>query len=370
MATTKHFFSEAEQKENNKLICQRIRDNVPIQDYAASRGFQLIKKGKYYKIAGQKGHNDFSSVMINTETNRYKHYSVSRESRSIIDFVMELDNCSEAEAINKLKPLIDTYDLEAAVPAKKSKPKKNKSGFLSALPETANTNRNVYAYLLKTRMINKDIVDYFVYNDILYQDENNNCVFVKYNKQGKATFCIKRGTNTHRPFMWADPENDYEHCHFINDESDVLIVNESIIDSMSIMSIFQDIGRTWADYSYLALAGAANWEAVINILKENPIIKKVVLAFDNDTGGFTAMDSLRSRLSADFPEVKCIDFLPKTENDWNAQLTWNKKHNISFSRYFKLSSEELLQIAAGKKQNIEAGETPNIICFEKVGGEF
>lgn len=177
MAKFKYFYSEAEQKRMNKIICQRIRDNIPLQDYAASRGFQLERKGKYYKIVGEKNNSDFSSVMINSETNHYKHYSIDKTPRSVIDFVMELDGCDQATAINTLKPLINTYDLESAsVIERSSTPKKKMYNKPLTLPERADTIKNVYAYLTKTRCINKDIVDHFIYNDNLYQDNYDNCV--------------------------------------------------------------------------------------------------------------------------------------------------------------------------------------------------
>lgn len=371
MAKTKYFYSEAEQKRINKIICQRIRDNIPIQDYAASRGFQLERKGKYFKIVGEKNNSDFSSVMINSETNRYKHYSVDKKPRSIIDFVMELDNCDQATAINTLKPLIDTYDLETATIIEKSQPpKKARQKAELILPEKADTSKNVYAYLTKTRCINKNIVDHFIYNDNLYQDDHNNCVFVRYDRQGKPTFCSKRGTNTYKDFKWEDPNSDYIHCFFIDNGADTLIVNEAIIDTMSIMSIMEDQGRQINDYSYVNLSGAPKWEAVNNILAENPLIKNVILACDNDNGGFTAMDNIRKSIAEKFPNVKTTDFLPKTENDWNAQLQFIRDHNISTSLYLKSSPEQLIALAQGQGQTIHVLEHNNILEFENVGGGF
>lgn len=369
MAKTKYFYSEAEQKRINKIICQRIRDNIPIQDYVASRGFQLERKGKYFKIVGEKNNSDFSSVMINSETNRYKHYSIDRKPRSIIDFVMELDGCDQATAINTLKPLIDTYNLEvAAIIEKPQTSEKAKQNTDLVLPQRADTSRNVYAYLTKTRCINKDIVDHFIYNDNLYQDEHNNCVFVRYDRQGKPTFCSKRGTNTHKDFKWEDPNSDYIHCFFIDNGADTLIVNEAIIDTMSIMSIVEDQGRQINDYSYVNLSGAPKWEAVNNILAENPLIKNVILACDNDNGGFTAMDSIRKSIAEKFPSVKTTDFLPKTENDWNAQLQFIRKHNISTSAYLKSSPEQLIALAQGQNQTIHVLDHNNILAFENIGG--
>ncbi len=371
MEKTKYFYSEAEQKRINKIICQRIRDNIPIQDYAASRGFQLERKGKYFKIVGEKNNSDFSSVMINSETNRYKHYSIDRKPRSIIDFVMELDGCDQATAINTLKSLIDTYDLETAEVIEKShKPKREIQNTELILPERADTSKNVYAYLTKTRCINKNIVDHFIYNGNLYQDEHNNCVFVRYNRQGKPTFCSKHGTNTYRDFKWEDPNSDYIHCFFIDNGADTLIVNEAIIDTMSIMSIIEDCGRQINDFSYVNLSGAPKWEAVNNILAENPLIKNVVLACDNDNGGFTAMDNIRKSISEHFPNVKTTDFLPKTENDWNEQLQFIREHGISASIYLKSSPKQLMSLAQGKGQTLHVLEHNNILEFENVGGGF
>lgn len=371
MAKSKYFYSEAEQKRMNKLICQRIRDNIPIQDYAASRGFQLERKGKYYQIIGEKNHSDFSSVMINSETNRYKHYSVDNKPRSVIDFVMEVDGCDQATAINTLKPLIDTYDLEAAMTKeKKHVHKAEKQTSELTLPERADTSRNVYAYLTKTRQINKDIVDHFIYNGNLYQDNHNNCVFVRYDRQGNPTFCSKRGTNTYKRFMWEHPANDYNHCFFIDNGADTLIVNEAIIDTMSVMSIMQDCGRQINDYSYLNLSGTPKWEATVNILRENPLIKNVILACDNDDAGFTAMNNIKESIKKEFPDVKTTDFLPKTENDWNAQLQFNREHSISTSVYLKSSPKQLLSLGQGKNQSRHILEHSNILEFEKAGGGF
>lgn len=371
MAKTKHFYSEAEQKRRNKIICQRIRDNIPIQDYAASRGFQIERKGKYYKIAGEKNNSDFSSVMINSETNRYKHYSVDKTPRSIIDFVMELDSCDESTAINTLKPLIDTYDLETATVVEKAHTSKRDNQISQmTLPERADSVKNVYAYLTKTRCINKDIVDHFIYNDNLYQDDHNNCVFVRYDRQGKPTFCSKRGTNTYKRFVWDHPANDYNHCFFIDNGADTLIVNEAIIDTMSVMSIMQDRDRQISDYSYVDLSGTAKWEAVINILKENPVIQHVILACDNDNAGFTAMDKIKKSINENFANVKTTDFLPKTENDWNAQLQFNRQNGISTFVYLKSSPEQLISIAQRRGQALHVLEHGNILELDKVGGGF
>lgn len=328
-------------KENNQSICQKIRESIPIQDYAASRGFQIKKKGSFYNIKGESKNADFSSVMIKPSTNRYCHYANDTHWKSIIDFVMELDNCDEKTAIQTLKPLIHTYDLSSAEISKNiPKSNKQKTNVEFCLPERADTIRNAYAYLSKTRYINRDIIDYFIYNGNLYQDKHDNCVFVSYDRQGNAKFCNKRGTNTStkKRFLQDVPGSDYEHCFFMNNGSDTLIVTESVIDSMSVMSIIQDYGISINSYDYVALSGTGKWEAVLNILRENPNIKNTLLACDNDKWGLSAMKNIRNSISKNFPYIKVKDFLPKTEHDWNDQLRFNRIHGISSIDY--MQSEE------------------------------
>ena len=340
--------------EDNKTIYQRIRDNIPIQDYAASRGFQICKKGSYYQIIGEKGKSDFSSVMINSKTNRYGRYAYSKEQKSIIDFVMELDSCDEQAAIIKLKPLINTYSLSQVHTTRRSKTPQNTE---LILPEKADTIKNVYAYLTKTRYINKNIVDNFIWNNNLYQDEKSNCVFVSYDRQGKAKFCNKRGSSTKRKFKQDVPGSDYEHCFFIDNGSGTLIVTESVIDSMSVMSIMEDRGKDINEYSYVALSGTGKWEAVGNILKENPCINTVILSCDNDDSGFRAMDNIKSMISSDHPSISCKYFLPKTENDWNEQLKFNRQHKLSTKDYLRMKTDEITEHCSTAVQN------SNIITF-------
>lgn len=346
----KHYYSF----EDNKTIYQRIRDNIPIQDYAASRGFQICKKGSYYQIIGEKGKSDFSSVMINSKTNRYARYAYSKEQKSIIDFVMELDNCDVQSAINKLRPLIDTYDLAQAHISKTTKTHENKK---LVLPERADTIRNVYAYLTKTRYINKNIVDNFIWNNNLYQDSRNNCVFVSYDRQGSAKFCNKRGSNTKSDFKQDMPGSDYEHGFFIDNGSNTLVVTEAVIDCMSVMSIMEDSGKRINKYSYVSLSGNCKWEAVGNILKENPCINTVVLSCDNDEKGFMAMDNIKELIKAEYPSVNYEYFLPKTEKDWNEQLQFNRCHKLSTKDYLRMKTDEIL--AYGR----DAVQTSNIIAF-------
>ena len=46
------------------------------------------------------------------------------------------------------------------------------------LPEKNDTYKHLFAYLIKARNIDKDIVAEFVDKKMIYEDRNKNCVFV------------------------------------------------------------------------------------------------------------------------------------------------------------------------------------------------
>lgn len=61
--------------------------------------------------------------------------------------------------------------------------------------------RRAYAYLIKTRYIDQDVVQDFVNQKMLYQDQRGNCVFVSYDKDKQPVFACKRGTNTEKDLL-------------------------------------------------------------------------------------------------------------------------------------------------------------------------
>ena len=49
-----------------------------------------------------------------------------------------------------------------------------------------------------------------------------------------------------------------------------MIVTESVIDAMSVMTILQAQGKDWKAYDYLPLGGTGKYEPILNLLKEYP----------------------------------------------------------------------------------------------------
>lgn len=143
-----------------------IKENISIVDYASSIGFTPVRKGKYYSL------KEHDSIIIDTHKNVYWQNSISGygkcigEMGSIIDFAMKFCNMSFYEVIRQFEGDI-SRDSQYQV-----RQEKRISDKTLKLPGKDANMRKVYAYLIKTRNIKPDVVQFFVDNKMLYQDKN------------------------------------------------------------------------------------------------------------------------------------------------------------------------------------------------------
>lgn len=301
-----------------KEKCEWIKQNISIVDYASSIGFTVVRKGKFYSL------KEHDSIMIDPYKNVYWQNSIPGYGRcigekgSIIDFIMRFDNMSLYEVIRQFEGEIPN-DSQCHV-------RKEKRVFSQTmkLPEKDTNMRKVFAYLIKTRKINQKVVQFLVDNKMLYQDLNGNCVFVSYDIKNKniPVFACRRGTNTYKPF-YGDVEGcDYSQCFYVDNESNEIVVTESVIDAMSIMTMINNHKK----YNYLALAGVGKWEAIKTYLDKGKI-KKIIIATDNDKkndnqGGIPCAQLICSYVKENYPDMERKWKLPpaKYGKDWNDVL--------------------------------------------------
>lgn len=139
-----------------------IKENISIVDYASSIGFTPVRKGKYYSL------KEHDSIIIDTNKNVYWQNSISGygkcigEMGSIIDFAMKFCNMSFYEVIRQFEGDIPR-DSQCQV-----RKEKRISDKTLKLPGKDSNMRKVYAYLIKTRNIKPDVVQFFVDNKMLY----------------------------------------------------------------------------------------------------------------------------------------------------------------------------------------------------------
>ena len=157
------------------------------------------------------------------------------------------------------------------------------------LPEAMlGTYRRAYAYLIKTRGLSQQIVDYFVRDlKILYEEkEHHNLVFLGKDKDGIVRYATKRGTADiyGKKYRGDVAGNDKNYgINIVNEKSTELKVFEANIDLMSYMDIKGDF-----ESNKLVLGMTAD-NPLVQFLKDHPHIKKITFCMDNDEAGMLAM---------------------------------------------------------------------------------
>ena len=203
------------------------------------------------------------------------------------------------------------------------------------LPEKDENYKRVYAYLLKTRCISKEIVNAFVKRKMIYQEKiHKNLVFVGYDEKQKPVYAMQRGTIPNKKFMMEMQGNNYDYgIAFSNNEADTLFITEAAIDMMSLMSLYVD-KDFHNKHSFLAMCGVEKDECIYKYLQAHPKIQEVVLALDNDEAGKTATKKIIETLNVKHKNIKHMVITP-TLKDWNEDLI-QKKMQLEIQEDFSL----------------------------------
>ena len=188
------------------------------------------------------------------------------------------------------------------------------------LPRKDINNKKIYYYLYE-RGIHLDIIDYFIDHGYLYQEAvQHNLIFVSY-KDNKPVFVSKRGSVKNNRYMREQSGNDYDHCFYISHNASQLIVTESIIDMMSIMTLTYN----FKNYDYLSLNSVSHYRALFYHL-DHQSIERVLLRLDNDQAGRQTVHKITQLLNKNYPHIKIDVAYPYRHKDWNDYLVYGIKH--------------------------------------------
>lgn len=292
---------------------EAIKRAISILYIAEEFGFTIKKVGAFYTI------KEHDSVRISRERNIFVRNS-SGDGGSVIDFVMVFANMSFVEAVDFLdSKLYEHYSFPDEVVWPEKKVVKN-----LILPPAGTTMRNVFAYLIKSRGIDTEVVQFLVDKKQLYQDCHKNCVFVSY-EDGDPVFANIRGTNTDKRFLADVPGSNYNHCFYVRGSSAMVVVAESVIDLMSYMTMLKFNDVDYRQYDYLALSGTAKFDAAIKNHVNKNDYKYIRLCLDNDAAGRLCARNIISLLEElNFPGKVEIDF-PAEGKDQNEYLMTIKR---------------------------------------------
>lgn len=296
--------------------------NLSLSQLASSLGYTVVKTGAYYHLKEMD-----SLVIYNDRTwNRWSGKG-NIKGGTTIDFLIEYGNMgfdlTENIFTQAVRYLLDYsgYKNLSHSEIKKvleEKPLEKKEEKVMVMPEKNPTGyKRAYAYLIQKRGISTETINYFVKNNLLYEDaEHHNLVFVGYDKDKNIKFATKRGTCDLDGYRYrgdvAGNDKNYG-VNIVNKASDVVNVFEASIDMMSFCDIMNETDRT----NKLALSMLD--DAPLNtFLKENPNIKKINLYLDNDEPGRKAAEKINKKYKEKGYDVK--KFIVSEGKDVNEYL--------------------------------------------------
>lgn len=186
------------------------------------------------------------------------------------------------------------------------------------LPEKDGNMKRVFAYLLKTRFLDKDVVRSFVEQEILYQEKKHgNVVFVGTDKDGVPKSACKKSTAEQaKGFRMTVVGSDCRYGFCWRGDSSKLYVFEAAIDLISFITLRND---EWKADSFLALDGLSP-KPLLQFLEDQKNIHEIFLCLDHDAAGIEACDKLKDILIEKGYEAEKVKREYPLYKDWNEQL--------------------------------------------------
>lgn len=191
-------------------------------------------------------------------------------------------------------------------------------------PKLSKNMHRTFAYLIKTRKIDADIVQHFVNEKkILETEEYHNTAFCGYDEKGEMKQMHLRSTLPgNRFFMDIDGSVKQYYFRHIGTNSDVYVF-EAPIDMLSYITMNKE---NWQESSYVCLGGVAI-DALKNVLSTNEQISKVYMCVDRDDTGDKTVKRIGDELNEMGYEWERI--LPENK-DWNEDLTAGSEQTENF----------------------------------------
>ncbi|WP_088225661.1 DUF3991 domain-containing protein [Desulfosporosinus sp. FKB] len=293
-----HFTDEQKQRANS----------VDLVDFLQRQGEQLVRSGREWRW------KRFDSVTVRG-SQWFRHSR--KEGGHAIDFVQQFYDMSFPEAVTLLLGGESGVEWNQT---SKSAPPPRKS---FALPEANQDMRRVFAYLIKQRFIDREVLTHFAHEKLIYEDkEYHNAVFVGLDENGVPRHAHKRGTYTQgEPYKGNVEGSDPKYSFHRMGESDTLYVFEAPVDMLSFITLNKD---GWKQYSYVTLDGVSE-HAMLCQLDTNPRLKNIVLCLDHDEAGIEASGRLKDILQE--KGYANISVFQSHHKDWNEDL--KARHGVS-----------------------------------------
>lgn len=298
MGTYIHFSEEQKQRANS----------IDLAEFLRRQGETLLPSGREKRLK--------SNHSITVRGNEWFDHA-TKEGGLAIDFVQTVYGLSFPEAVTML---LGGEQGIAYVGTNEKVEKKRPF----ELPSKNNDMCRVFAYLIKHRLIDQEVVSFFAKEKLIYESkeqsadrmkEYHNAIFVGYDENGVPRHAHKRGIYTEGKSFKGniDSSNPGYSFHYIG-TSDRLYVFEAPIDLMSFITLHKN--ADWKKHSYVALCGLSE-QAIIKTLENHTHLNRVALCLDHDPAGIEASEKIVDQLGD--REIDCTIMQPKYK-DWNEDL--------------------------------------------------
>ena len=225
----------------------------------------LHSQGETLKRSGSEYEWRDGSAKVTVRGNLWYH-QYEEVGGDAIDFVRRYYNKSYPEAVEYLLGGCSCTLAVSPPIEKEAKP--------FELPPKNDRLSRVYAYLIRHRKIDKDVLDAFVCKGMIYESADyHNAVFVGFDPEGKPRHVHKRSTGSESSFKGNQDGSTPEYSFHWRGTDNQLYLFEAPIDMLSFISMHKE---NWRDHSYAA-ACCISSRVMYQMMKDNPNIQKVYL---------------------------------------------------------------------------------------------
>lgn len=286
---------------------------INLEDFLRMQGETLMKSGKDKRWARMK--------TVTIRENMWHDWKTS-EGGYPIEFVKRYFNKGFKEAMEILLSSVGDVQMVESSRHNQDKPKR----FVA--PYRNNNNKRAYAYLSETRLIDKDILNYFFKNGYIYEDNQyHNVVFVGFDEDGIIRHAHKRSTSVGgKSFRGNVESSDSRYPFQYRGTSERVYVFEAPIDLLSYLTLHKD---NWEQDNYIALNGLGT-EGLEHLLNQRKDIQSIMLCFDHDEAGIEACERVTDKLIE--KGYGQIGIIQSTYKDFNEDIMALAGREYKFSK--------------------------------------
>lgn len=309
------------------------------EQIAAARNqntLELIQRATGYsfkRVGSEYWCTEHNSLQVYPDQKGWIWHSRGISGANAVDFLVKSEGLGFQDAVAyivgdaKSKTISSEYKTAPAVidePKVFEKPKRYEGQF-----------KRAYAYLLKTRQIEKSILDYCMKNDLIYQDDHYNCVFAGYDGNGEMKYAMKRGTSTEHSFKGEAEGSDKRFSFRIEGkEGSTVYVFESPIDVLSHATLTYmkaqqynrpDYQKSWLRQTRISLSGVPADAALEQYLTDHKNVREICFCLDNDEAGIKSATNLSKKYAEKGYETSVYRVPDGVGKDYNDYLCAYKK---------------------------------------------